>query len=162
MPRSSFSRVSVSDVAGWNNTHSPGRREIATPRGTPGRIDAFLLFRPPLTEIRAHRLRNHNPCRRAHPRACPAKAGTGFASGQATKPRLAARGRFEDKLLLLYNAAFGAAEPKEARRVARVAGFFRSTCRLLIWQLIDGFKNILLDARGFGLLYRCDHCHTDT
>ena len=104
MPRSSFSRVSVSDVAGWNNTHSPGRREIATPRGTPGRIDAFLLFRPPLTEIRAHRLRNHNPCRRAHPRACPAKAGTGFASGQATKPGLAARGRFEDKLLLLYNA----------------------------------------------------------
>src|ERR1700731_694368 len=33
MPRSSFSRVSVSDVAGWNNTHSPGRREIAPPPG---------------------------------------------------------------------------------------------------------------------------------
>jgi hypothetical protein len=58
--------------------------------------------------------------------------------------------------------AFGAVESKEARRGARAAGFLRSTCRLLIWQLIDGFKNILLDARGFGLLYGCDHCHTDT
>src|ERR1700730_19145045 len=99
--RSSFSRVSVSDVAGWNKTHSPGRREIANPRGTPG--DAFLLFRPPLTEIRAHRLRNHNSLPARAPESCPAKAGTGFASGHATKP-VAARGRFEDKLLLLYNA----------------------------------------------------------